>query len=73
MLLTHNSNRMMTIYVATIEPPFVEFRFMAVATLGTWHTLLTHVLIIITLQVRYDFPYFSGWDRDSEWLTTVPS
>lgn len=73
MLLTPNSNSRMAISEATMEPPLVEFGFMAFATLGTWHTLLTHVPIIITLQVRCYFPYFSGRDGDSEWLTIVPS
>lgn len=47
---------------ATIKSSFVESLLMSAATLSTLHTL-THLIIIITLQVSF-FPYFS--DREIE-------
>ena len=56
MLPTHDSNCAMMIYEATVEPPFVEFIFMAVATLSTLHTLLTHLLRMYYCKFNVIFP-----------------
>lgn len=63
-LLTSNSNSVMMIYEATIQPPFVKPLVIPVATRRTMHTLLTHLIIITTPQVSCYFPYLS--DREIE-------
>lgn len=56
MLLICSSNSVMMIDETTTEPPFVEFVFMAVATLSALHTLLTHLLIVYYCKFNVAFP-----------------
>lgn len=71
-LLTNPSNRVMMIYEATIQPLFVESFLIPVATRSTLHTLLTHSIIVITLQVSCYFPYLSG-KLSLRMVNTLPS